>query len=92
MFYVCNFGIVEHEFARQLQTLASASATVSAAEHKPQGTMQVQVQGNATAEVAKLLTGQCNGENMHTLFHSMIEAKLDRKLVEGSVSRSERRK
>ncbi|KAF2352947.1 SUI1 domain [Trinorchestia longiramus] len=55
VYHVSNFGIDEHEFARQIQVLAAASTSVGPAEHKPQGTVQILVQGNATGEVAKLL-------------------------------------
>lgn len=55
VYNVGHFGIVESEFARQIQHIAAASTCVGPAEHKPQGTTQVLVQGNATADVAKLL-------------------------------------
>lgn len=57
MYNVDNFGVVEDTFARQIQVLAAASTSIGDAEHKPQGTRQILVQGNATAEIAKLLLG-----------------------------------
>lgn len=44
-------------FARQIQVIAAASTSVGPAEHKPQNTTQILVQGNAVADIAKLLLG-----------------------------------
>uniref|UniRef100_A0A2P2I1D3 Eukaryotic translation initiation factor 2D-like n=2 Tax=Hirondellea gigas TaxID=1518452 RepID=A0A2P2I1D3_9CRUS len=60
LYNVGHFGIVESEFARQVQHMAAASTSVGPAEHKPQGTIQILVQGNATLEIAKLLTETYN--------------------------------
>ncbi|XP_063607889.1 eukaryotic translation initiation factor 2D-like [Penaeus indicus] len=49
------YGIDEAEFAHQIQVGVAASTSVGPAEHKPQGTTQVLVQGNQVAFVSKLL-------------------------------------
>ncbi|XP_042235584.1 eukaryotic translation initiation factor 2D-like [Homarus americanus] len=49
------YGIDEAEFAHQIQVGVAASTSVGPAEHKPQGTTQVLIQGNQVAFVGKLL-------------------------------------
>ncbi|KAK8750424.1 hypothetical protein OTU49_014820 [Cherax quadricarinatus] len=49
------YGIDEAEFAHQIQVGVAASTSVGPAEHKPQGTTQVLVQGNQVAFIGKLL-------------------------------------
>ncbi|XP_050723176.1 eukaryotic translation initiation factor 2D-like [Eriocheir sinensis] len=49
------YGIDEAEFAHQIQVGVAASTSVGPAEHKPQGTIQVLVQGNQVAFIGKLL-------------------------------------
>lgn len=52
------YGIDEAEFAHQIQVGVAASTSVGPAEHKPQGTTQVLVQGNQVAFIGKLLLGK----------------------------------
>ena len=52
------YGIDEAEFAHQIQVGVAASTSVGPAEHKPQGTTQVLVQGNQVAFIGKLLLGE----------------------------------
>nr|XP_045587142.1 eukaryotic translation initiation factor 2D-like isoform X2 [Procambarus clarkii] len=49
------YGIDEAEFAHQIQVGVAASTSVGPAEHKPQGTTQVLIQGNQVAFIGKLL-------------------------------------
>lgn len=49
------YGIDEAEFAHQIQVGVAASTSVGPAEHKPQGTTQVLVQGNQVAFIGRLL-------------------------------------
>ncbi|XP_071516840.1 eukaryotic translation initiation factor 2D isoform X2 [Panulirus ornatus] len=49
------YGIDEAEFAHQIQVGVAASTSVGPAEHKPQGTTQVLIQGNQVAFVGRLL-------------------------------------
>lgn len=52
------YGIDEAEFAHQVQVGVAASTSTGPAEHKPQGTTQVLIQGNQVAFVGKLLLGE----------------------------------
>lgn len=52
------YGIDEAEFAHQIQVGVAASTSVGPAEHKPQGTTQVLIQGNQVSFVCKLLLGK----------------------------------
>jgi len=49
------YGIDENQFAHQVQLGVAASTSVGPAEHKPQGTTQILIQGNQINFVAKLL-------------------------------------
>ncbi|XP_076064765.1 eukaryotic translation initiation factor 2D [Oratosquilla oratoria] len=49
------YGIDEGEFAHQVQIGVAASTAVGPAENKPQGVIQVLIQGNQVAFVGKLL-------------------------------------
>ena len=58
IYNVSNFGVDESEFAHQIQVGVAASTSIGPAEHKPQGTTQILVQGSQVTFISKLLLGK----------------------------------